>query len=925
MEKKQKTIILIDSHALIHRAYHALPPLTTKKGELVNAAFGFTSILLKVLRELKPDYVLAAFDLPEPTFRHIEYKEYKATRVKAPDELYAQIGRIKEVLAAFGIPVFEKAGFEADDIIGTITQTLNAKRYSLNAIIITGDLDTLQLIGENTKVFTLKKGITDTVLYDEKAVLERFGLKPEQLTDFKGLKGDPSDNIPGVKGIGEKTASDLLQKFGDLKKLYEALEKKSAKELGISESVFKKLAAGKEAAFFSRKLATIERNVPIDFNLEDCRVEKFNRERAEKLFQELEFFALIKRLPGANSVGNGVSNGASGAAEENGVGAVKDGTPKIIEITKKEQAEKLKPFFEKISAGGPLRRSESEASGFVRRPADGKDGGKMAVAVEQTGEGGLFQEFKLCFFGPADSTNSPRADDVYSLPVPLAAEIGPFKEILKDGKIKKTGHNLKAILKILKKFSVELNGLYFDVMLAAYLLNPGERDYSLPKIIFREFGESNADSAAGGIGKLFALEKSLLEKLKIAELEKVFFEIEMPLVPILAEMEENGFKIDSFSLAGFSKEISAEIAGFEKKIFKSAGAEFNINSPKQLSEIIFKKMEIGIKGLRKTAGGAVSTQASELEKLRGKHEIIDWILKYRELAKLKTTYIDALPALSDENGRIHTTFEQTITATGRLSSREPNLQNIPAQGGWAKKIRSAFLAREGFVLAAFDYSQIELRIAAALSGDEKMIKAFAEGKDIHAMTAAEINNVPEEKVTPEIRRQAKTLNFGVLYGMAAKSFSETAGLSTAEAQNFIDEYFSDFSGLAKFLEETKERAKTEGFISTLTGRRRFLPGINSSNWQLRQAAERMAINMPIQGLAADIVKMAMVEIKRQGILNGDCRLLLQVHDELIFEIAEKSAEETGEKIKTAMEKVFILPNGVPLAVNAAFGKNWAQC
>lgn len=891
MENKQKTLILIDAHALIHRAYHALPPLTTKKGELVNAVFGFASILLKVLRELKPDYVLAAFDLPEPTFRHIEYKEYKATRVKAPDELYAQIGRVKEVLKAFSVPVYEKAGFEADDILGAVTGKIKNEKTKVKSIIVTGDLDTLQLVDENTAVLTLKKGVSDTVLYDEKAVRDRFGLRPEQLTDFKGLKGDPSDNIPGVKGVGEKTASVLIQKFGDLENLYEALGKKSAKELGIAEGVFKKLTADKDAAFFSKKLATIDRNVPIEFNLNDCETEKFDKNKAIELFEELGFYSLVKRLPEINAAGNEFSNGASG------VDAAKNGTAKIIEITKKEQAEKLKSCLEKI-------REEE----------------KMALAVAQTGEDELFQELKLLF--------SPSGGPVYSLPLSLAAGIKPLREILEDERIKKIGHNLKAVLKILRKSGVELKGLYFDVMLAAYLLNPGERDYSLAKIIFREFGETEAesDSAVPAVNKLFALENALLGKLRAGGLEKVFFEIETPLIPILAEMEENGVKINTDIFAKLSKEAGEEIQKLEKEIYELSGMEFNINSPKQLSAVLFEKLEIGTKGMRKTAGGgAISTQASELEKLRGKHKIIDFILKYRELAKLKTTYLDALPALADEKGKIHTTFEQTITATGRLSSRDPNLQNIPAGGEWAKKIRSAFLAREGFVLAAFDYSQIELRIAAALSGDGKMIKAFAEGKDIHAMTAAEINNVPEEKITPEMRRQAKTLNFGVLYGMAAKSFSETAGLTTAEAKNFIDEYFSDFSGLAKFLEEIKERARADGFISTLTGRRRYLPEINLSNWQLRQTAERMAINMPIQGLAADIVKMAMVEIRRQGILGGDCRLLLQVHDELIFEIAEKNAQETGEKIKTAMEKVFALPNGVPLLVSAAFGKNWSQC
>lgn len=890
MENKQKTLILIDAHALIHRAYHALPPLTTKKGELVNAVFGFTSILLKVLRELKPDYILAAFDLPEPTFRHIEYKEYKATRVKAPDELYAQIGRVKEVLDAFGIPVYEKAGFEADDILGTITQMLNAGRYSLNAIIITGDLDTLQLVDENTVVHTLKKGVSDIAIYDKKAVIERFGFEPEKMTDFKGLKGDPSDNIPGVKGVGEKTASVLIQKFGNLENLYKALEEKPAGELGIAEGIFKKLTADKDAAFFSKKLATIDRNVPIDFNLSACETEKFDKNKVIGLFEELGFYTLVKRLQQNEDAKNGEPR------EQGKPGIRPKKTAKIETIVKKDDLKKLKPFY--IAA-------EKEKH--------------LAVGASESA-GDLFSEPRLI------AAASP--DVVFEIPLSLVKNEKKLIEILEDEEIKKIGHNLKAILKILRKSGVGLKGLCFDIMLAAYLLNPGERDYSLPKIIFREFGEAEtaSDLPVPAVDKLFALESALSEKLKTNGLGKVFFEIETPLIPILAEMEENGVKIKTDIFSKLSKEVGEEIQKLEKEIYKLSGTEFNISSPKQLSAVLFGKLEIGTKGMRKTAGGgAISTQASELEKLRGKHKVIDFILKYRELAKLKTTYLDALPALADEKGKIHTTFEQTATATGRLSSRDPNLQNIPAQGEWAKKIRSAFLAQDGFVLAAFDYSQIELRIAAALSGDKKMIKAFADGKDIHTLTAAEINNVSEEKVTPEMRRQAKTLNFGVLYGMAAKSFSETAGLSTAEAKNFIDEYFSDFSGLAEFLEKIKEEARQSGCVSTLTGRLRYLPEINFSNWQLRQAAERMAINMPIQGLAADIVKMAMVEIQRRGVLGDDCRLLLQVHDELIFEIKENAAEKTGEKIKTAMEKVFALPNGVSLSVNAAFGKNWSQC
>ncbi|MEK7123985.1 MAG: DNA polymerase I, partial [Patescibacteria group bacterium] len=710
---EKKTLILIDANALIHRAYHALPPLSTKKGEIVNAVYGFASVFLKILREFKPDYVLAAFDLPAPTFRHLEYKEYKAHRPKTPEDLSAQFSRVKEVLAVFGVPVLEKAGFEADDVIGTVAEKIKKEKSPVQTVIVTGDLDTLQLVGENTKVCALKKGVSETVIYDEKAVAERFGLKPERLVDFKGLKGDPSDNIPGVKGIGEKTASVLIQKFGNLENLYAALEKEPSEKLGISKNIFEKLIKEKEAAFFSKKLATIERNVPIEFNLSDCETEKYDKNKAVKLFEELGFFSLVKRL---QFNGEGTSN-APETGVERAPKSVSGG--KIEIIGQKKDFKKLKTLYAGVEKEGCLAIGISEPAGD------------------------LFAELKL-IAAVSEAV-------VFEIPFSFLKGEKKLVEILEDEKIKKIGHNLKAILKILAKNGVELKGFCFDVMLAVYLLNPGERDYSLPKIIFREFGEapSQEDSRAG-VGGLFSLKNLLLKKIKEGGLEKVFFEIEMPLIPILATTEENGFKINSRMLNELSKEVGAEIAELEKKIFKEAGAEFNVNSPKQLSEILFQKLKIETKGLRKTAGGgAVSTQASELEKLAGRHKIIDLILKYRELAKLKTTYLDALPPLADKNGKIHITFEQTITATGRLSSRDPNLQNIPAGGDWAKKIRSAFLAQEGFVLAAFDYSQVELRIAAALSGDEKMIKAFAEGKDIHTLTAAEINNVPEEKVTPE--------------------------------------------------------------------------------------------------------------------------------------------------------------------------------
>lgn len=738
-----KRLVLIDANALIHRSFHALPPLTTKRGELVNAIYGFISILLRVLKEFRPDFIIAAFDLAEPTFRHLEFEEYKATRPKAPEEIYEQVPKTKEILRAFGIPILEKAGFEADDIIGTVSQKV--AKEDIENIIVTGDLDTLQLVNKNVKVYTLKKGITDTVIYDEKAVGNRYGLEVEQLRDFKGLKGDPSDNIPGVPGIGEKTAIGLLKKFGNLENLYKKLEKGEAE--GISEKLRAKLLEYKEQAFFSKKLATIREDVPLKFELRDFDWKKnYDRRKIEKLFQELEFHSLIRRLPG-------------------------------------------------------------------------EQGGRMT-----------------------DMTNKQQT----------------------------TGRK--------------------------------EREYMIIEEVYKE-----------GI------------------LSKKVYEIEKNLVPVLREMEQTGIKIDMGQLNKLSKELDLQLKKLEKEIYKLAGIPFNINSPQQLSEILFKKLKISTDGLRKTPGGVLSTAAPELYKLKGKHKIIDLIINYRELVKLKSTYIDALPKLMDpKTGRIHTNYHQLGTVTGRLSSSDPNLQNIPIRGELGQEIRKAFIAEKGYKLISADYSQIELRIAASIANDRKMIEAFKKGKDIHVLTAAEVNNVSESKVTPQMRYQAKALNFGVLYGMSVVGFAEAAGISRERAKDFIKEYMKDFSGIAKYVEKTKKEAKKKGYVETILGRRRYLPQINSSDFRLRQASERMAINMPIQGTAADIIKVAMIEIEKGLESFGEAKMLLQVHDELVFEVKEDKIKEVAEIIKETMEGVLNQPEfkdvkkilRVPPEVNIKVGDNW---
>ncbi|MBU2082016.1 DNA polymerase I, partial [Patescibacteria group bacterium] len=727
--------ILIDAYALIHRAYHALPPLTTKNGEMVNAVFGFSSILLKAINELKPDYMAAAFDMPEPTFRHEEYKEYKAKRPEAPPDLYPQVPRVKEILKALDVPIYEKPGYEADDIIGTITKKITDK--DIEVLILTGDMDTLQLVNDNIKVYTPKRGLSEPIIYDEKKVIERFeGLKPSQMVDFKGLKGDPSDNIPGVKGIGEKTAINLLSRYKTIEKLYEAVGKDEVE--GASESVLKKLKTGKDMAFFSKKLSILDLNVPIDFLLKETEFGKPDKNKLVEIFRDLGFTRLIERInfPG-------------------------------------EQA-------------GPRRQ------------------GTLIMPVEPTPrDGGIFLSYSLKDNGDLESLAIGDNDGISI----LENNFSSVSEILSDKKIKKTCHDFKPLIKALWKEGIDLNGLEFDSYIAAYILNPGERDYGIEKLALKEFGQSfsgePAEILAAKIDILKRLKPIFKTRLTATETEDIFEKIELPLIPILAKMEETGIKLNSRNLKKISRQLENKLKNLEKKIHKLAGEKFNINSPQQLAEILFLKLKIpgALKGgrIRKTPGGALSTNAGELEKLKAKHKIIDEILSYRELAKLKSTYADALPELADKSGRVHTTFNQAGTATGRLSSQDPNLQNIPAHGAWGDKIRAAFIAEKGFKLLSVDYSQIQLRIIAALANDKKMLEAFEKGLDIHKFTASEINNVPLNKVTPEMRFAAKELNFGIIFGMGSQSFGESAGISREQAEKFIGEYLRDFSGIAKYI------------------------------------------------------------------------------------------------------------------------------
>lgn len=847
--KTPAKLVLIDGNALVHRAFHALPPLS-QNGEPTNAVYGFTSILLKVVRELKPDYIIATFDLAGKTFRHDKYEKYKAHRPKTPDELITQFAKVKEVVRAFNVPIFEKEGFEADDIIGTIAEQAQ-KEKNIQTLIITGDLDTLQLVNKSTHVYTLKKGITDTVIYDEQAVKERFGITPSQMNDFKGLKGDPSDNIPGVPGIGEKTASSLLNEYESLEGIYENIDL-------IPGKIKEKLKENKEQAFLSKNLSIIKCDVPIEFHLKDSKFGGYDIKNVENAFRKFGFFTLLSRLSENNNTTNN-------------------------------------------------KRTESVSANITK--ASRND----IVAISK-------QNLVAVHFENDHIVVGSEGVDAREMPISEA------KTLLENKNIQKIGYDLKQLFKELYRKNIICNGLYFDILIAAYLCSPGLRNYSLEKIAFDELQEGNGEATASP--KLFyALYKTLNEKLRKEGLIKLFNEIEMPLVSILGEMELKGIKIDKKKLQDLSVLLAKEIKKTSTKIYRLAGEEFNLDSPSQMSKILFEKLGIKKDGKdKKTKTGLSSTKADELEKLKEDHEIIRHILIYRELAKLKGTYTDSLLKLIDEQtGRIHTSYNQTGTATGRLSSVEPNLQNIPQRGEFAKPLREAFIAEKGYSLVSFDFSQIELRIIASLSKDKKMIAIFNSGGDVHTSTAAEINNVSLDKVTPEMRYAAKALNFGILYGMGQKGFADSSGIDMKKAKEFIDRYFEEFSGIAKFIESTKESARKYGFVQTLLGRKRWLLDINSQNWILRNAAERMAQNMPVQGLQADIIKTAMIRVNAELIkmhIKEDVRMILQIHDELVFEMKHDIIERAIPIITKAMENAFTLT--VPIVVNTKKGNTLAD-
>lgn len=845
-----KILLLIDANSLIHRTFHALPPLTAPDGRPTQSLYGVSNVLLKIFREEKPDYAAALFDRPEKTFRKEKFEAYKAQRPKAPDDLVSQIIEARTLFKKFGIRTYEAAGYEADDLIATLATKFSAGGGSssggkdtknLQVMILTGDLDTLQLVeGKKLVVRTFRKGISDTFVYDEQAVCDRYGLRPEQLVDFKALVGDQSDNIPGVSGVGEKTAAELLKKYGTLDGVYENLSKEP--KLG------RKLEGKKKEAEFSRSLVVLERHVPLELKKIDELEVSGPGEEVKNYFQSLGFESLVKRLQG-----------------------------EPLEVRREKDVQR----FEK--------------------------------------QGSIFEGVAM------DREKIPSRGEVF-----ISGD-GGGREDFRSDKLK-VGFGLKSMLKKFWARGDDLRPPYFDLEVAFWLLDPDFKDYS-PAASFKRFlnkkwsvGPPSPRLWRVQDGDLKRAYEFCAQKLQEYEMEGVFRDIEMPLVRVLAEMEDFGIGVDIPKLKNLEQEIDLKLGGLTREIYKLSGEEFNINSPQQLSKVLFQKLGLGEGRTKKTAGGADSTREEVLLDLRGRHPVIDPIIEYRESFKILSTYVGPFQELALKDGRIHTDYIQTGTATGRLSSQAPNMQNIPKGAAWAGDLRTAFEAGRGSSFVSFDYSQIELRILASMTGDKNMIEVFREGQDIHRMTASRVLGVSPEEVGSEERRLAKVLNFGLVYGMGVTAFARASGLSRSKAQEFIDAYFREFSRIREWQEEIKEQARRDGYVKTMTGRRRYLGGLDSGAPRLVAEAERAAINMPLQGLSADIIKMAMIQISnkfhKENLGSRGVMMLLTIHDELLFEVPDDMIRKIVPEVRGIMENIFELE--VPLRVEASVGKNWGH-
>lgn len=882
-------LYLIDGNAFVHRAYHAIKPLSTSKGEQINAVFGMIRMLLKLLKNEKPEYLAVCFDYPAPTFRHKEYPPYKATRKKTDEELKNQFPIVKDFVRAFNLPLIEMEGFEADDIIATYST--HAEKSGAEVIIVAGDKDTYQLVNKNVKVLDEQKEI----LFDEKEVRKKYGLPPSRLIDYFALVGDKSDNVPGVAGIGEVTALKLLNEYNTLDGIYENLEK-------IPEKIRAKLTGGKDAAVRSRRLVTLNRDVPVPIPWEELKVREFNRERLLDLLKKYEFASIIREIIPAD--------------------------PSTVSFSKKNifTERELEDLCNTILAQGSVSLDiETTSVDFIRA---------RIVGIS------LSPKASESFYIPVghDYLGAPRQIDVQKA-------LGILKPVFEDEKIKKYGHNIKYDLLVLKQHGINLRGVYFDTMIASYCLNPSRQNHNLKDVVLDVLGdrmtgideiigkgknqktmnlvaiEAVSDYAMADSHYVMALAEKFAGEIEKKKLAELFFNVEMPLVEVLACMEETGIKIDVRYLKSLSADFGAKIAEIEKKVHALAGQEFNLNSPKQLSFILFEKLKLP--PVRRTKTG-FSTDEEVLKFLAGQHELPRLLLLHRELSKLKSTYADTLAELAEPGTcRIHASFNQTVTATGRLSSSDPNLQNIPVKTEEGRRIRKGFVAEKGYLLVSADYSQIDLRVLAHLSRDKNLLDAFNKGEDVHTRTAVELFGKSPAEITGDLRRVAKTINFGIIYGMSAFGLSHSLGIAQSDAAQYIENYFAKYSGVKEWIEATLKTARAKGYVTTLLNRIRYIPEINSSNNQIRSAAERVAINTPVQGTSADIIKVAMINIHRKiKSSKSGIRMLVQVHDELLFEVPESELTAASQFIKKEMESAIKLD--IPVVADIKYGLNWEE-
>ena len=894
---KKERVFLIDGNSYCYRAYYAIKDLRNSKGQPTNAVYGFILMLKKLLASEKPDYMGIAFDLKGPTFRHKRFNAYKIKRKPMPDDLVSQMPLIKEVVAAYNIAIFEKEGFEADDILATVARKI--AKEGVEVYIVTGDKDALQLVDDNIKVCSTHK---EGLVYDKEAVINRFsGLGPENMTDLMALSGDVSDNIPGVRGVGEKTAIELIKDFKDIDTLYKNIDKIK------NESKRKMLAEQEDIARLSKELATVDDSVPIEVELSAMRLKDPDRERLVRIFKDLDFKTLAKE---AAPDSPGLRSGACYKT----IVDIKGFEGFLSELKKqKEFVFDFETTSENPLVAVPVGVSFCWEAGKAYY---------VALASKAQGSGLMVRQ---------------GVDPGYVFKA--------LKGIMENEKIKKIGQNIKYEKLILSNCGIGLNAIDFDTMIASYLLNPSKFNHNLDDLAFERLDHKmiSIDELLGSGKKrinmsevpldriseyscedsdiTFRLKQILEKELFEKELDMLFREIELPLVDVLSEMETSGIKVDVKLLKGMSRDMDKELETIVKNIYKIAGAEFNINSPKQLSEILFEKLNLPV--VKKTKTG-FSTDVGVLERLAFVHPLPKELLRYRELSKLKSTYIDALPELvNKKTGRLHTSFNQTITATGRLSSSKPNLQNIPIKTPQGREIRKAFIGEKGSLIISADYSQIELRILAHLSKDEELLKAFEQGLDVHTHTASLIFDVKEKDVTPEQRSSAKTVNFGIVYGMSAFGLSRSLSIDPASAQQFIDSYFERYSRVRLYMEDTIEEARSLGYVTTLFNRRRYIPEIITGSVKEQQQAERIAINAPIQGSAADLIKIAMINIhKDMAEKKVSSKMILQVHDELVFEAPEKELALMAKMIKEKMEGAVKLR--VPVEVSVKFGKNWLE-